>query len=30
VDEQVKHVVTLSADLKTSLDPVESRRLEAE
>lgn len=29
VDEKVEHVKSLSADLETSLHPVESRRLEA-
>lgn len=28
MNEQVEHVVALSADLKTSLDPVDRRRLE--
>ena len=28
VDEQVQHVVALPADLQTSLDPVQLRRLE--
>jgi hypothetical protein len=28
VDEKVEHVVTLPADLKTRLDPIDRRRLE--